>query len=61
MEKKKLPPKYTAEFRARCIRLYKDHRVDYASDNTAFNAITPKLGCAFVAAGRNAMLVSVKA
>ena len=45
MEKKKSPPKYTAEFRARGVRLYKDHRADYASDNAAYNAIAPKLGC----------------
>ena len=45
MEKKKSPPKYTAEFRARGVRLYKDHRVDYTSDNAAYHAIAPKLGC----------------
>ncbi len=45
MEKKKSPPKYTAEFRARGVRLYKDHRADYASDNAAYHAIAPKLGC----------------
>ncbi len=39
MEKKKSPPKYTAEFRARGVRLYKDHRADYASDNAAYHAI----------------------
>ena len=42
---KKSPPKYTAEFRARGVRLYKDHRADYASDNAAYHAIAPKLGC----------------
>lgn len=45
MEKKKSPPKYTPEFRARGVRLFKDHRPDYASDNAAYLAIAPKLGC----------------
>ena len=39
------PPKYTAEFRARGVRLFKDHRADYASDNAAYRAVAPKLGC----------------
>ena len=45
MEQKKSPPKYTAEFRERGVRLFKDHRADYASDNAAYKAIAPKLGC----------------
>jgi transposase-like protein len=32
MEQKKSPPKYTAEFRDRGVRLFKDHRADYGSE-----------------------------
>ena len=45
MTEKKSPPKYTAEFRERGVRLYRDCRAEYVSDNAAFRAITPKLGC----------------
>ena len=45
MTKKTTHPQYTAEFRARGVRLFKDHRPDYASDNAAYHAIAPKLGC----------------
>jgi len=45
MEQKKHTPKYTAEFRARGVRLYREHRSDYASDNAAYKAIADKLGC----------------
>ena len=45
MTKKNSPPRYTAEFRARGIRLCDDHRADYPSDNALYNAIVPKLGC----------------
>jgi len=45
MTPKKSPPKYTAEFRERGVRLFKDHRADYGSDNAAYKAIAPKLGC----------------
>ena len=38
-------PSYTAEFRARGVRLFKENRADYASDNAAYRAIAPKLGC----------------
>lgn len=38
-------PFYTAEFRARGVRLFKENRADYASDNAAYRAIAPKLGC----------------
>ena len=44
MEKRSTPT-YTAEFRTRGVRLFKDHRSDYASDNAAYKAIAPKLGC----------------
>ena len=45
MEKKKKVPTYTAEFRDRAVRLAKEHRDDYSSDNAAFIAIAAKLGC----------------
>ena len=45
MEEKKHTPKYTAEFRERGVRLYRDRRPDYVSDNAAYKAIATKLGC----------------
>lgn len=45
MSEKKKTPSYTAEFRERGVRLYREHRADYASDNAAYLAIAPKLGC----------------
>ncbi|KGJ02295.1 Transposase [Paracoccus halophilus] len=45
MEQKKSTPTYSAEFRERGVRLFRDHRADYASDNAAYRAIAPKLGC----------------
>jgi transposase len=37
--------RYPVEFRERGIRLYKDHRSEYSSDNAAYKAISSKLGC----------------
>ena len=45
MTKKNPTPKYTPEFRERGVRLYRDQRADYASDNAAYKAIASKLGC----------------
>ena len=45
MEQKKSTPTYTAEFRARGVRLYNENRSEYSSDNAAFKAISSKLGC----------------
>ena len=45
MTKKNPTPKYTPEFRERGVRLYRDQRPDYASDNAAYKAIASKLGC----------------
>ena len=45
MTEKKSTPSYTSEFRARGVRLFKENRADYASDNAAYRAIAPKLGC----------------
>ena len=45
MSTKKPSPQYTAEFRARGVRLFREQRADYASDNAAYRAIASKLGC----------------
>jgi transposase-like protein len=45
MSEKKHTPTYTAEFRERGVRLYREQRSEYSSDNAAFKAIAPKLGC----------------
>lgn len=45
MTDKKHTPSYTAEFRARGVRLFREHRSDYSSDSAAFRAIASKLGC----------------
>lgn len=45
MTQRKRTPKYTAEFRERGVRLFKENRADYASDNAAYIGIAPKLGC----------------
>jgi len=42
---RKHPPSYTAEFRTRGVRLFNENRAVYASDNAAYRAIAPKLGC----------------
>ena len=45
MNQMKPTPKYTAEFRERGVRLYREHRSDYTSDNAAYLAVASKLGC----------------
>lgn len=45
MTNKKHTPSYTAEFRARGVRLFCGHRSDYSSDSAAYRAIASKLGC----------------
>jgi len=45
MDEKIVPPRYTAEFRERGVRLFQDHRSGYASDNAAYRSIASKLGC----------------
>ena len=45
MTQRKHTPSYTAEFRARGVRLFNENRADYASDNAAYRVIAPKLGC----------------
>jgi transposase-like protein len=46
MTQRKPTPTYTAEFRERGIRLFKENRSNYSSDNAAYRAIASKLGCA---------------
>jgi transposase len=45
MTQRKPTPSYTAEFRARGVRLFNENRADYTSDNAAYRAIAPKIGC----------------
>ena len=45
MTERKPTPTYTPEFRARGVRLFKENRADYPSDNAAYRAIASKLGC----------------
>ena len=45
MTQKKYTPTYTAEFRERGVRLFKENRSNYSSDNAAYKAIGSKLGC----------------
>ena len=45
MTDKKHTPSYTAEFRARGVRLFREHRSDYSSNSAAYRAIASKLGC----------------
>ena len=45
MSKRPYTPTYPAELRERGVRLFREHRAEYASDNAAYRAIAPKLGC----------------
>ncbi len=45
MTQRKPTPTYTPEFRERGIRLFKENRANYSSDNAAYRAIASKLGC----------------
>lgn len=45
MTQRKHTPSYTAEFRERGIRLFKENRSNYFSDNAAYRAISSKFGC----------------
>ncbi len=45
MTQRKHTPSYTAEFRERGIRLFRENRSNYSSDNAAYKAIASKLGC----------------
>ncbi len=45
MTQRKPTPTYTPEFRTRGIRLFKENRANYPSDNAAYRAIASKLGC----------------
>ena len=41
--KKKHHPTYTPEFRERGVRLYREHRSDYTSDNAAYRVVATGL------------------
>jgi transposase len=45
MTQRKHTPTYTAEFRERGIRLFKENRTNYPSNNAAYKAIASKLSC----------------
>ncbi len=45
MTQRKHTPSYTVEFRTRGVRLFKENRHNYSSDNAAYKAIGSKLGC----------------
>ena len=45
MTKKKHPPAYPVELRERGVRLFRENRSEYTSDNAAYRAIASKLGC----------------
>lgn len=45
MESKTQTPKYTAAFRERGGRLYRERRADHTGDNAACRAIASKPGC----------------
>ena len=45
MTQRKHTPTYTAEFRDRGIRLFRENRANYSSNNGAYKAIASKLGC----------------
>ena len=45
MTQRKHSLSYTAEFRERGIRLFKENRSNYSSDNAAYKAIAFKFGC----------------
>ena len=42
MTQRKHTPSYTAEFRTRGVRFFKENRADYASDNAAYR---PHIWC----------------
>ena len=45
MSNRPYTPSYPAELRERGVRLFREHRGEYASDNAAYRAIASKLGC----------------
>lgn len=44
MSKRGYTPTYPVELRERGVRLFREHRAEYASDNAVYRAIAPKLG-----------------
>ncbi|GBQ31033.1 hypothetical protein AA12717_3647 [Gluconacetobacter sacchari DSM 12717] len=51
MTKQKFTPAYPADLRERGVRIFREHRGDYASDNAVYKAIAPKLGCPEISHG----------
>ena len=45
MTRRKHTPAYPVELGERGVRLFREHRSEYASDTAACRAIAPKLGC----------------
>ncbi len=45
MTQRKHTPSYTVEFPTRGVRLFKENRHNYSSNNAAYKAIGSKLGC----------------
>ena len=45
MTKKKHTPAYPVELRERGVRLFRENRSEYTSDNAAYRAVASKLGC----------------
>ena len=45
MEKKKAVKSYPAEVRERAVRMFKEHRSEYATEPSAQRAIAEKIGC----------------
>ena len=45
MSRRTYPPSYPVELRERGVRLFRNHRSEYTSDNAAYRAIAAKLGC----------------
>ena len=45
MTKRPHTPAYPAELRERGVRLFRENRSEYTSDNAAYRAIASKLGC----------------
>ncbi|PHQ95149.1 MAG: hypothetical protein COB40_10845 [Marinosulfonomonas sp.] len=63
MTQQKHTPTYTAEFCERGVRLFKENRTNYPSNNAAYKTIASKLGCSGDSCGhgvgrRNAMAVN---
>lgn len=45
MSKRRYTPTFPAELRGRGVGVFREQHAEYASDNAAYRAIAPKLGC----------------